>query len=355
MPLNDRLNAAVANDASAVAERLEPISSSLAGARILVTGASGLIGSLLVRVLLEMNEKYALNLRVVGVARNADALRFAFVDLLDRKCPLELCVSDVKEGVACEGPLSHIVHAASPTSSRYFVQHPVDTIETAYRGTRNMLEFAREKRVRAFLYLSSLEVYGTAGNDGRSLGESEAGLLDSLSVRSSYSESKRLCETLCMAYASEYEVPAIVARLSQTFGAGVRYQDGRVFAEFMRCALEGRPVVLHSEGKTTRTYCSTKDAVEALVLLLTRGRPGEAYNVANEDTVVSIYEMANLVSACLADGNLEVRRASADERSALGYNPELIAKLDSSKLRALGWIPQDGLEDMFLDMAACFE
>ena len=117
-----------------------------------------------------------------------------------------------------------------------------------------------------------------------------------MNVRSSYPESKRLCESLCSAYASEYGVPAKVVRLTQTFGVGVSYNDGRVFAEFARCAIEGRDIVLKTKGQTKRNYIDIDDAVNAIFTVLLKGVAGEAYNVANEDTYCSIYEMANMVA-----------------------------------------------------------
>lgn len=347
--------AAVVRDAVEAIEQAASVIPSLAGARVLVTGASGLIGSLLVVALLAANRLYGLSLSVIAVGRCREKLEDVFADELRNGEPLELLAQDVRYGLTYAGAVSHIVHGASPTSSRFFVEHPVETIEAAYRGTRNLLDFALRKEVASFVYLSSLEVYGTLANDGHYIEEAESGCLDSMSVRSSYSESKRLCETLCAAYAKEYKVPAVVARLSQTFGAGVRADDGRVFAEFARCALEGRPIILHSEGRTTRTYCSTSDAVSALIFLLVRGIAGEAYNVANETTTISISEMADLANSLLADGRLEVRKDVSTDPASLGYNPEMVVKLNSAKLRSLGWAPQLGIDEMFLRMADGFK
>ena len=134
------------------------------------------------------------------------------------------------------------------------------------------------------VYLSSLEVYGVPQTEDGTVTETDYGYIDPLSVRSSYSEGKRMVECLCASYAKEYQVPVKVARLSQTFGAGVEYHDGRVFAEFARCAVEKRNIILHTAGNTLRTYCYTKDAVAALLTILVKGEVGSAYNVTNKNT-----------------------------------------------------------------------
>lgn len=344
---------ALARDVAEALEASEAVLGELAGARVLVTGATGLLGSLLVRLLLTADAEGDLGLSVVAAGRSRERLAAAFEGLPGAE-RLQFAVGDVKEPLNMATSLDYLVHGASPTSSRYFVEHPVDTIETAFEGTRNALELARCTSVRGMVYLSSLEVYGDPRNGGRPLSEDEDGYLDPMSVRSSYSEGKRLAETLCAAYASEFAVPVKVARLSQTFGAGVRYDDGRVFAEFMRCALEGRPISLHSEGRTTRTYCYTADALAAILFILVRGRAGEAYNVANEDARASITEMAEVASRVLAEGHVPVRREVPDNYADLGYNPEMLVCLDASKLRGLGWRPTVGLEEMFRRMAESF-
>ena len=168
-----------------------------------------------------------------------------------------------------------------------------------------------------------------------------------MAVRSCYPESKRMCESLCASYASEYGVPAKVVRLTQTFGPGVAYNDGRVFAEFARCAIEGRNIVLNTKGETKRNYLYTEDAANALFTVLAKGVPGEAYNAANEETYCTIYEMACLVAKECAGGKIEVEVRERADAAKLGYAPTLHMNLDASKLRSLGWEPQVGFVDMY--------
>ena len=208
-----------------------------------------------------------------------------------------------------------------------------------------MLELAKRKNVSGIVYLSSMEVYGAPETDEK-IRENHATNLQTTEVRTSYPESKRMCESLCVAYASEYQVPAKIVRLTQTFGPGVNYNDGRVFAEFARCAIEKRNIVLHTKGETKRNYLYTLDAVMAILTVLVKGASGEAYNAANENTYCSIYEMAKLVAKEIANGEIKVE-IKEEDTAKFGYAPPLKMNLDTTKLRALGWNATTNLVEMF--------
>lgn len=317
----------------------------LNGKSVFVTGATGLIGSQIIKFLLCLNRTKQMNIKVLAFARSEDKARKVF-PYFDENDALELVLGDINQTICYDGEVDYIIHGASATSSKFFVSHPVETIQTAIDGTTNILEFAKAKEVSGFVYLSSLEVYGTPDASKNTIREDDYGYIEPLSVRSSYSEGKRMVECLCVSYAEEYGVPIKIARLSQTFGAGVEYNDGRVFAEFARCAIEGKDIILHTEGRTVRTYCYTTDAVTALLTILTKGAVGEAYNVTNKDTDISIYEMAKLVAG-LSEYGIEVKKDIPEDLASFGYNPEMVIRLDSSKLEELGWKASVDLEGMY--------
>ncbi|MCM1283725.1 MAG: NAD(P)-dependent oxidoreductase [Muribaculaceae bacterium] len=321
---------------------------------VLVTGATGLIGSQLVKTLACANRLKGLNTTVYGLVRSKGKAERVFGGLLDRG-DVKLVLGDIGARVEMGEPLHYIFHCASPTSSKYFVSNPVETIMTAVEGTKNVLELAREKEVRGMVYLSSLEVYGIPRTKDGTVTEEDYGYIDPLSPRSSYSEGKRMVECLCASYAKEYGVPVKIARLSQTFGAGVEYNDGRVFAEFARCAVEKRNIVLHTAGNTLRTYCYTKDAISALLVILVRGEAGSAYNVTNPDTAVTIREMAQCVCDAFPESGIGVEFDLPGDLEAFGYNPEMVIKLDTKKLTALGWKATVDLKQMFVRMIEGFE
>lgn len=319
------------------------------GKMIFVTGATGLIGQTLIRRVLEFNRDNGGSIKVIASVRNIEKAHGIFGEDHSEE-ELSYVVSDICSIPLEDMGIDYIVHAASNTSSRSFIEKPMEIIDTAIEGTKRVLKLAEINKVSAMVYLSTMEVYGTPLTDEK-IDERHATNLNSMSVRSCYPESKRMCENICVSYQKEYAVPTVVLRLTQTFGPGVQYNDGRVFAEFARCAIEGRDIVLKTKGETKREYLHVNDAVNAIFTALIKGQPGEAYNVANEDTYCSIYEMAELVAGRCAGGRISVQIQEEDS-SKYGYAPTLHMNLDTSKLRNLGWMPEHDLEETFRDMIA---
>ncbi len=315
------------------------------GKTFFVTGATGLIGSQFCKALMKCNDLYDADITVVAYIRNRTKAATVFQGYDNEK--LGFVKGDLSSVPVYNGKVDYIVHGASVTSSKDFVNKPVETILTAIEGTNQILRFAYEKKVEKMVYLSSLEVYGTPDGTKETIKENDYGFIEPLSVRSSYSEGKRMVENLCASCASEYGVPVCIARLSQTFGAGVDYNDGRVFAEFARCAIEGKDIVLHTDGSTVRTYCYTADALTAIGTLLLKGEVGAAYNVTNMNTSCSIKEMAELVAGLYPEQGISVRIEIPEDISSFGYNPQMIIRLDTEKLEALGWQPTVSMDEMF--------
>ena len=318
--------------------------SMFAGYTILVTGATGLIGRCIIYTLLEWNRENPDHLiGIAAVVRDKIKAERYF-----GTTEIQYIVGDIQTVDFGQIHADYIIHGASETSSKVFVDKPVKVIKTALEGTRHMLEYAVKNRIKGFVYLSSMEVYGTPETDEK-ITENYTASPDTMKVRSCYPESKRMCETMCVSYMAQYGLPVAVFRLAQTFGEEVEYTDQRVFAEFARCVIEKKDIVLKTKGETKRSYLYLQDAVEAIFLVISRAGYGEAYNVANEETYCSIVEMAQLVAEQVASGRIGVR-VELEETEKLGYAPTLHMNLDTSKLRKLGWRPKVGLEQMYRSM-----
>lgn len=328
-------------EAKKLAEKQGSLFEKLRGKTILITGATGLIGQNLVSAILEANDQRQCGIHLLLLVRNEKKAKDLFGD-----CPeIQYIVKDIEERTELIEDIDYIIHAASQTSSRLFVEKPVETVMTAFAGTKNMLDLAVRKSVSGFVYLSTMEVYGNPVTEEK-ITETSGTNLDVMKARSCYPESKRMCENLCVSYMKEYGVPVKTVRLTQTFGPGVSYDDGRVFAEFARCVLEKKNIILKTKGETKRNYLYTADAVSAIFTVLVNGEPGNAYNAANEETYCSIYEMAHLVAERCANNEITVE-IEEEAVEKLGYAPTLKMNLDTTKLKLLGWKAETGLEEMF--------
>lgn len=339
-------------DARQIAECTSIEWDALRNSRVFLTGATGLIGYTILSGIMAYNRIFQGNIYVTALVRNMDKAKQMLGKWLEQGF-LELHEGDVLTPVSVDADIDYIIHGASETASKAFVERPVETIQTAIYGTENMLKLAREKQVKGMVYMSSMEVYGTP--DGEELlNEESMGYLNPLAVRSSYSESKQMVENLCAAYQSEYGVPVKIVRLTQTFGPGVTRADGRVFAQFARAAVAGENISLQTKGETKRMYLYTADAATALLTILTSGVPGQAYNAARSDSYCSIYEMAELVAGRFGGGKSEVLIEIPDTPNT-SYNPVMCVNLDVSRLEALGWRAVTDLTSMYERMIVCME
>ena len=312
---------------------------------VFVTGATGLIGYTFVSALLYRNLTYNSNIKIIALVRNITKAKEKFAEQLKQNLNLKFVVGDVENLPQIDDKIDYIIHGANPTASSYFVENPVETIKTAVWGTNNILNLAKEKNISGLVYLSSMEVYGAPHTD-ELIDETHGTTVDTMSVRSCYPEAKRLCEALCASYDDEYKVPVKVIRLAQTFGPGIDKNDNRVFAEFLRCAMQKQNIVLQTEGTSKRCYLYTADAVTAILAILLNGEAGEAYNAANKATYCSIMEMAQLVAHELANDEIKVV-IKANENSKHKFPPPHKLNLDVSKLEGLGWNATKSLVELY--------
>lgn len=300
----------------------------------LITGATGLIGSSLIKCLCALDR----SIRILAPVRNLEKGRRLFGD----SPQVKLIAGDLRTlDYPAMGSVDYIVHGAAPTSSRYFVEHPVETINTIVADTDRILAYARTIPLKGMVYLSSLEVYG-AMHEPVKVTEEMQGYVSLCDLRSSYPMGKRMAENLCCAYAAEYGVPVRSARLTQTTGAGVEKSDNRFIAQFVRCAVEGRDIVLRTEGLSSRPCCHIVDAVTAILQILLHGEDGKAYNVANEETYITVRDMAHRVRELL-NPDINVR---VEIDANMGYPPDTHLDLSTSALQSIGWRPRHGLDDI---------
>lgn len=300
---------------------------------VFITGGTGLIGTAIIYALDNVNEQLHLNLKVLALVRNIHRAEERFNNIKSKGF-LQYIEGNVETLPEINEKIDYIIHGASQTASKEFVSHAVETIQTSVMGTMNTLELAKKNPCLGYIYLSSMEVYGYP-EKGHTVMENEIGTLSPLDLRNSYPLSKILAEAMCCAYAKEYSVPTRIIRLTQTYGPGISKEDTRIFAYIAKCVQNRQNIVLKTKGQTERAYLYTSDAVTAVLTILLKGKAGQAYNAADEDTYCSIAQMAEKIAK---KNNIQVEYDIQDE-AVNGYPKPLYMKLCTERLKNLGWKP----------------
>ena len=310
------------------------------GSRFLISGAGGLIGSYLIYLIVEANEQLGLNIQVVAVDRDAKSLnRFAGVCEKYVTCYIrDVCIDAIPNG-----KYDYIVHAASNTSPVDYAQRPIDTIWTNVYGAKVLLDLAKQSKPKRFLYCSSVEAYGRNNGDVDKFDESYSGYVNSNTVRAGYPASKRCVEALCNAYAVEYNLDFVIARIGRFYGPTVISGDTKAPTQFISNAVRGENIILKSDGTQLFSWGYVGDCATALLTLLSKGESGGAYNVADPDSCSMLKEFAK--QAADAGGGVSLSFVQKSQVDQAAYSNITKATMDMSKLEALGWHAMHHLSD----------
>ena len=308
----------------------------LSGSNILITGATGLIGSTLVDVLMSNPRR---DYDVYASGRNVERAKQRFGKYFDFDS-FHFVKYDVLSPLEIDVPFDYIIHAASNASPNAFTQSPVEIIKSNIYGVSNLMDYGLKHGLKRFLYVSSGEVYGQG--DGRVFTERYSGYVDCMKARSCYPSSKRTSETLCVSYAEEYGVDVVIVRPCHIFGPHFSENDNRVYAQFIRNVLKGEDIVLKSTGEQYRSWCYVVDCVSALLFVLLKGVSGEAYNIADSTSVFTIRQLSEMMSEI---GQCKVKLEVPSEIEKRGYNPVQKSVFSISKLEGLGWKISGSMKD----------
>ena len=313
------------------------------GKTVLITGATGRLGMYLVEAINKADIDWNLNITILAVARNEKKLAEVFGASLQLPNIYPL-VQDIEEPIRWDGDVHYIFHTAGLASPRDFTRWPVNTLWGHVQGTRNVLELAREKKSEKVLYVSTVEIYGEWTKE-EGIREEDMGPIYCDHARACYPEAKRLCETMLASYEAQYQVPYMGVRLCHTFGPGISLEDGRAFSEFICNVIEGKDIILQSEGNAVRTYTYVADAIGAMLLAFTKGKD-HYYNIANLENLISIRELAELIAGLDVKGKVKVQYAEQNGQK-LNYLPFKLGIMNVDRITELGWRPQVGLRDAF--------
>src|SRR5579862_7001463 len=344
-------NAILAEDLGLIRHALGP-TERFRGAVVLATGCGGFLGFTLLQFLLRHGHE-------LGVARVIGLDSFllgkpAWLGALEREFPRLLALSrfdiarDSIESVEGAGQARFVFHMASIASPSFYRQYPLETIDANVWGLRSLLEFYRgSDRLEGLLFFSSSEIYGDPPPEHVPTGEDYRGNVSCLGPRACYDEAKRFGETLCSVFARTAGLPITIARPFNNYGPGMGTGDRRLPADLARAVIEGRDIVLHSDGSPTRSFCYVAAAVAgSLKCLLHRGF--ESFNIGSDGPETSVAELAELFRAAGAEilgYRGKVKFEPSPDADYLADNPSR-RRPDIGKARSLlGYVPQVGIRE----------
>lgn len=327
----------------------------LEGKTIIITGGAGFLGQYMVNTLAYLNRHYLQKTcKVISVDNYIVTNKKNLFKKIKEK-DIKYIKHDVTKPFTIHGKVDYIIHAAGIAAPVFYQKYPLKTIDVAVGGTRNMLELARKKRVKSFLFFSSSEIYGNPALEAIPTKETYKGNVSCIGPRACYDESKRMGETLCFTYYHWYNIPIKIVRPFNIFGPGMNLKDYRVIPNFLNNALSSKPLPVHVSGKQTRTFSYISDAVTAFFKVLLSDKNGEVYNVGNDQNEINMNQLAQIINK-IFDNKLKInnieypKKYPADEpqrrcpdltkiKKDLGYKTKI--DLESGLRRTVIWCRQN--------------
>lgn len=335
----------LAEDVTAISAGIGDLASELNGKTILISGGAGFLGRYFLNVFRHLNRQVLERpCRVISVDNYITSVPQAQNETEDSH--VRSLWADVTQPLPVREPIHYIIHAAGLASPVYYQKYPLETIESAVLGAKNLLELGRKHSLQSFLLFSSSEVYGDPDPRAVPTPETYCGNVSSVGPRACYDESKRLAETLSLVYYQQYGIPIRIVRPFNVYGPGMRADDHRVVPMFALAALNGDTLPVHGDGHQTRTFCYVTDALTGFLRVLLGGRPGEVYNVGNDDAEVRMVDLARLF---LEISGQHARVATVPYPSTYPAGEPQRRAPDLTKIRTeLGYTPRVPLEDGLL-------
>lgn len=304
---------------------------------IVISGATGLIGSFLIDTVMYRNINNRMNCMIYALGRSVSKAENRFLEYLNNE-NFKFVQCDVckPETIAIGGDVDYVFHAASNTHPVAYASDPIGTIMVNVIGLQSLLEFARHHNSKRFLFASSNEIYGENMGDSEKFDENYCGYINSNTLRAGYPESKRVSEALCQAYIKQYDMDIVIPRLTRSFGATMLGTDTKAVSQFIKKGVNREDIVLKSKGDQFYSFTYVPDAVTGVLYCLTEAVSGEAYNISTELCDITLRDLAQLIADY---AGTKVVFDIPNETEALGFSKVTKAILDSSKLQSIGWRP----------------
>ncbi len=303
----------IKQDIESIVKRIKKESRLLEGKTLLISGGAGFLGSYIIATIHKLNKDVLKKrCKVISIDNFITGTKRRIVKEMQDK-NFKFIEGDVTKPLHIKGEVDYIIHAAGLASPVYYQKYPMETIESAIYGVKNLLEIARQKKAKSFLYFSSSEIYGDPDPKFIPTPETYRGSVSSIGPRSCYDESKRLGETICMVYHSLYRTPVKIVRPFNVYGPGMLPNDYRVVPNFISKALEKKPLPVHDVGSQTRTFCYISDAIVGFLKVLLSKDNGQVYNVGNDKNEISMLGLATIIKK-LFNGKVDIKTVSYPKR-----------------------------------------
>ncbi len=303
--------------------------SKLQQARIFITGGTGFIGCWLLESLRHADQRLGLGLQVTVLTRAPAAFNRKVPHLADYS-GFHFVAGDVRNFDAPDGEFSHLIHAATDASADLNENNPRQMFETVVGGTRRVLDFAVEKSIDRVLFMSSGAVYGQQPWEMEHVAEDWIGSPDCTNPKNAYAEGKRAAEMLCGIYQKQFGVKIAIARIFALLGPYLSLDIHFAAGNFILNAMQGKPVIVQSNGLPCRSYLYASDLTVWLLHMLIRAQPGKPYNVGSDESV-SIRDLAERTARLLGKGEVQILGAPDT-----GWNPGRYVPSTSLAARDLG-------------------
>jgi len=347
----------IAQDIRTIVRGIKKEARQLEGKTLLISGGAGFLGSYIISVIHKLNKKILKKpCRVISIDNFITGKKRRIVEEIKDK-NFVFINADVTKPLSINEKVDYIIHAAGLASPVYYQKYPLETIESAIFGVKNLLELGRKNKIKSFLDFSSSEIYGDPDPNFIPTPETYRGNVSSIGPRSCYDESKRLGETICMVYHSLYKIPVKIVRPFNVYGPGMLPNDFRVVPMFISHALKNEPLPVHDKGNQTRTFCYISDAITGFLKVLLSKENGEVFNVGNDDNEISMLGLATIIKK-IFNGKVtiqtieypkqypqeEPKRRCPDLtkiKSRLNYNPAI--NLENGLRRVVKWYKEEYL------------
>lgn len=310
--------------------------------QVLVTGANGFIASNLINLFIFLNLKKKINVKIFITTRNKHKASKKYLTKENKKF-IKIIKTDLQKKFNFSEKIDYLIHAASIATPKKYKIFPIDTLIPNVIGTFNLLSFAQKKNLKSFIFLSSGEIYGNSA--AKKLSEETIYGFNTLSLRASYIESKKMGETLCYAYFKQKKIPIKIVRIFHTYGPLMQLDDGRVMMDFVKDAILNKNIHVKSDGTHKRSFCYISDLIQGILLVALNGKNGEAYNISNDKAESSIRQLAKLVGS-LTNKKLIIKKRNL-KKDNYQLSPFSTVRPSIEKIKKLGFKPSVSLKAGF--------